>query len=184
MRAVCVTDVQDLVEPYPHTHCIEVAEFRKPEFKIKSEHRPTTAHFSHETKQESVTAVATAQYFSGGALSGADCHWSVTASRSQFRPPGLTDWAFGKASQGRGVGGGSRFFGGGWWGGFGYGYGYGYGGQSEPEPDFGAPKTFDSKTGSDGSHQLRIAYTVCECPARRWLATGKGLSSIFMHMCL
>jgi len=72
------------------THSFQVEEFRRPEFEVSAESRPSTSQIG-----SSSVLTASAAYFSGGPLANAKVNWSVTATPTSYSPPGWEGYTFG-----------------------------------------------------------------------------------------
>jgi hypothetical protein len=70
-------------------HTFKIQEFRRPEFEVSSTGSPGPHLLGGHAD-----VAATASYFSGGPLPGAETTWQVTASPGFFHPPGWTDYTF------------------------------------------------------------------------------------------
>jgi len=73
-----------------HGQALEVQEFRRPRFEVEASARIPEAVLG----DEAVIDVA-ARYYAGGALPGADVHYTASASAAVFRPAGLDRFSFG-----------------------------------------------------------------------------------------
>ncbi len=71
---------------------INVAEFRRPEFEVKVESEEPYYFIGDQG-----VVSAQASYYAGGPLPNAETHWSVSASPTNFTPPGRDDFYFGIA---------------------------------------------------------------------------------------
>jgi len=73
-----------------YNHRLPISEFRRPEFEVKVQ----AGSPSYFLDQQGVAEVS-ASYYAGGALPGAEVDWSVTASPTDYSPPGHDDFVFG-----------------------------------------------------------------------------------------
>jgi uncharacterized protein YfaS (alpha-2-macroglobulin family) len=73
-------------------HSITVQEFRRPEFEVSTEVTSPEPHML----QGSATVKASAVYYAGGSLAGAEVDWQVSATASAYTPPGRADFTFGR----------------------------------------------------------------------------------------
>ena len=73
-----------------HNHPFKVAEFRRPEFEVKTSVDPGPYVLGDHALVE-----VSAKYFSGGGLRGAKSLWTVTTAPGRYQPPGWEDWSFG-----------------------------------------------------------------------------------------
>lgn len=80
--------VQALTE---HYRTVNIAEFRRPEFEVK-----LAADKPEWLQGQSATVEATAAYYGGGPLGGAEVNWAVSGSPSSYSPPGHDDFQFGR----------------------------------------------------------------------------------------
>ncbi len=71
-------------------HPLRVAEFRRPEFEVSVEAEQAEVVLGGTGVFE-----ASASYFAGGALPGADVRWTVSGSPTNYSPPGWQDFTFG-----------------------------------------------------------------------------------------
>ena len=113
-------------------HTFQVQEFRKPEFKAAARYRPVTDHISSLETGGFAVVTAGAEYFAGGALTGASVRWTVSAAASAYAPPGWLGYAFQKRRA--------------WW---------------EAASGGATLGTWHYNTGStdgDGEHELKVAY--------------------------
>lgn len=67
-----------------------IEEFRRPEFEVSLAHAGLDAHLG-----ESFPVSATAAYYGGGALQGAEILWEVTGEPTHYAPPGWDRFTFG-----------------------------------------------------------------------------------------
>ncbi|HJU55233.1 MAG TPA: MG2 domain-containing protein, partial [Pyrinomonadaceae bacterium] len=72
-------------------HYIQVQEFRRPEFEVKSE----ATEGPHFVKGFAETTVS-ASYYAGGGLPNAEVNWRVTSQPTVFTPPNRQDFTFGE----------------------------------------------------------------------------------------
>ena len=70
---------------------IEVREFRRPEYEVSA--RASEGPFFAGGSAE---VTVTADYYAGGHLAGASATWRVTQRPGEFRPPGRSDFRFGR----------------------------------------------------------------------------------------
>ncbi|MEZ5411373.1 MAG: alpha-2-macroglobulin family protein [Acidimicrobiales bacterium] len=134
------------------THQFQIQEFRTPEFEVTA--RPESPGPYYTT--EPATVAADAAYYAGGPLPDADTTWTVTTTTTTYRPPGWQPFTFGIWQP--------------WWlvGGPGAGFGDGFGGARFGGPSCFPPgcppgseavvETFTGRTGTDGSHYLRLDF--------------------------
>ncbi|MEC8024854.1 MAG: MG2 domain-containing protein, partial [Myxococcota bacterium] len=73
-----------------HTHSLQVQEFRRPEFEVK-----TTSSTGPHLVGGNATVAATGSYFAGGPLSDAKVHWSIRSRLSSYTPPNCSEYTFG-----------------------------------------------------------------------------------------
>ena len=74
-----------------YSHAFQIQEFRRPEFEVSARNETTGPYFVGD---EAVVAVE-ATYFAGGPLPSAETNWSVTATPTDYTPPGWRDFSFG-----------------------------------------------------------------------------------------
>ncbi len=74
-----------------YSHAFQIQEFRPPEFEVSARNETTGPYFVGD---EAVVAVE-ATYFAGGPLPSAETNWSVTATPTDYTPPGWRDFSFG-----------------------------------------------------------------------------------------
>lgn len=74
-----------------HSHDFSIEEFRRPEFEVDADLEDPGPHFAGDR----VLATASANYYAGGALPGADTSWEVEATPGSFSPPGHEAFSFG-----------------------------------------------------------------------------------------
>ncbi len=74
-----------------HRHEFAIEEFRRPEFEVDAELDDAGPYFAGDTAR----ATATASYYAGGPLPGAETRWEVEASPGSYAPPGHDDFSFG-----------------------------------------------------------------------------------------
>lgn len=79
--------------PGTYVHGFQIEEFRRPEFEVAA-----TASQGPFLVGEAGDVTATAKYFAGGPLPGADVNWTVSASRTSYTPPNRDDYVFGSWS--------------------------------------------------------------------------------------
>jgi len=129
-----------------YQHAIQVQEFRRPEYEV-------TVAASEGPYLVSDAAVATvaATYYAGGALPGADVHWTVTARPGSFRPPNWDDFDFGYWTP--------------WW----YAWRRGY----MPEDSDTRVQEYDAATDAAGEHALRISFESVQ-PPRATVVTAEA----------
>jgi uncharacterized protein YfaS (alpha-2-macroglobulin family) len=73
-----------------YTHAFQVEEFRRPEFEVSAQARPSTSEIGSRS-----VLTASASYFSGGPLAHARVDWSVSSSPTHYSPPGWDGYTFG-----------------------------------------------------------------------------------------
>ncbi|MFM7321904.1 MAG: MG2 domain-containing protein, partial [Armatimonadota bacterium] len=134
---------------------VKVQEFRRPEFEVAARSETEGPHVVGGVPAEVSVKAA---YYAGGGLAGAATHWSVTARKARYSPPGHDGFTFGEwrpwwirdapefggdvvFARGRMAGGGHPF--------------------EEP----GEEKTFDGATDPSGVHRVRIDFDAVR-PAR------------------
>ena len=74
-----------------YSHPIQVEEFRRPEFEVAAHASSAPMVVGGEGD-----VIASAKYFAGGPLPGAQVTWYVTASQTTFTPPNRDDYTFGQ----------------------------------------------------------------------------------------
>lgn len=74
-----------------YAHPFEIAEFRRPDFEVKTEANSVAPHLVNEPLEFSLTAT----YLGGGALPQAPVDWEVSATTGQYSPPDWDDYTFG-----------------------------------------------------------------------------------------
>ena len=74
-----------------HYHSLRAEEFRRPEFESTLEPPPGP----HIAGGDAAVLTTKAQYLAGGALGGADVHWTATAHTASYAPPGWPEFEFG-----------------------------------------------------------------------------------------
>lgn len=72
------------VEGTYFSHRFSCQEFRTPEYSVKSD-VPPGPHIVNGT----TIVTTTANYYSGGGLSGADIHWNIQQQSANYSPPGF-----------------------------------------------------------------------------------------------
>ncbi|AWV89353.1 Ig-like domain-containing alpha-2-macroglobulin family protein [Bradymonas sediminis] len=72
-------------------HSFKIQEFRRPEFEV-SVSQSGEPHFIGSTSTLSVAA----NYYAGGALTGAPVAWNVSSQEGNYTPPGHSDFIFGR----------------------------------------------------------------------------------------
>ncbi len=72
-------------------HRFSIQEFRRPEFEVVVSPEPEVVHVGDTLKLR-----ATASYFSGGGLGGAEVDWNVAQEPVSYTPPGRDDFVFGR----------------------------------------------------------------------------------------
>lgn len=113
---------------YYHTHQFQIQEFRRPEFEVKAKNETEAPYFVKSNAMVSINA----SYYAGGGLANAEANWNVTATPTNYTPPGQGEFTFGKWVP--------------WW----RSYGTNYGQQST--------QTFKGKTDAAGKHLLKIDF--------------------------
>ena len=66
-------------------------EFRRPEFAVTANNETTGPYYLGDT----ATVAASAQYYAGGPLPGAQTDWTVSATPTDYRPPNWDEFVFG-----------------------------------------------------------------------------------------
>ncbi|MDH4075550.1 MAG: MG2 domain-containing protein, partial [Acidimicrobiia bacterium] len=135
------------------THQFQIQEFRTPEFEVTA--RPESPGPYYTT--DPATVAADAAYYAGGPLPDADTTWTVTTAQTTYRPPGWEPFTFGIWQPWWLVGGPEAGLGG-VFGGVRIGGGiscFPPGCPPGPEPEVA---TFTGRTGTDGSHYLRLDF--------------------------
>jgi hypothetical protein len=122
----------------PHAHAFEVQEFRRPEFEVTA----SASEGPHVAGGHAVVS-ATARYYAGGALPGAEVAWQVVSRPASFRPPNRDDFTFGTFVP--------------WW--------RPWPGEREPAES----QTLDARTDGAGVNRLRIDFGVPARPRPRQL---------------
>jgi alpha-2-macroglobulin len=113
-------------------HQIQVQEFRRPEFEVK-----TTPSEGPYFVGDSAHVEVSANYYAGGPLPNADVTWQVTSRPGTYSPPGWDDFTFGRWVP--------------WW--------YMWSEWSRGgEPVIEAGKTFTGTTDAAGLHRVRIGF--------------------------
>ena len=74
-----------------HSHRFAVQEFRRPEFEVVVVPEPGVVHVGETLKLR-----ATASYYAGGGLPGAEVDWNVLQEPVSYTPPGRDDFVFGR----------------------------------------------------------------------------------------
>ncbi len=72
-------------------HSFQVQEFRRPEFAVTANNETTGPYYLGDT----ATVVASAQYYAGGPLPGAQTDWAISAAPTDYRPPNWDEFVFG-----------------------------------------------------------------------------------------
>jgi uncharacterized protein YfaS (alpha-2-macroglobulin family) len=121
----------------------QVQEFRRPEFEVSASVETVGPH----VLGQSALATVSANYYAGGALPGAETHWTVTATAGSFSPPGWGEYSFGEWTP--------WWLQRSWWGDEG-------GGEVTPE---GGPWTLKGSTDATGKHHLDMHFAALK-PAR------------------
>ncbi len=73
-----------------HRHRFQIQEFRRPEYEVTLESSSGPHMVGESTRWEGL-----AEYYTGGALPGADSSWRFRESAATFRPPGWSHFSFG-----------------------------------------------------------------------------------------
>ncbi len=76
----------------------QVEEFRRPEFELSSNIIPQRDHVATRSGSH-VIASASATYFAGGPLTGANVQWNIKTQASPYRPPLWGEFSFGEPPQ-------------------------------------------------------------------------------------
>ncbi len=72
-------------------HSFQVQEFRRPEFEVTARNETVAPYYLGDT----ATLAASAQYYAGGPLPGAQTDWTINASPTSYSPPNWDDFVFG-----------------------------------------------------------------------------------------
>jgi hypothetical protein len=75
-----------------HAHRLQVQEFRRPEFEVKTQTETEGPFIVGGSADLSVSAT----YYAGGGLPNAPVNWSVMAMPTKFTPPNRSDYIFGE----------------------------------------------------------------------------------------
>jgi len=110
-------------------HIIQVQEFRRPEFEVK-----TTASEGPFFVGGGADLEVTASYYAGGGLPNADTTWQITSQPGHYSPPGWDDFTFGRWIP--------------WWGAW---------GMSSDGSE--TTETYTGQTDASGIHRLHIDFT-------------------------
>jgi uncharacterized protein YfaS (alpha-2-macroglobulin family) len=113
------------------SHSINVQEFRRPEFEVTTEVISEQPHLL----QGSATVKASAVYYAGGSLAGAEVDWQVSASGGSYTPPGRGDFTFGRWTPWWNMGP--------WW-------------RTPSNP--GSYQSFQGRADSEGEHSLELGF--------------------------
>ena len=114
------------------THGFKVQEFRRPEFEVQAQ-----ASEGPQFVAGGADVTASASYFAGGALAGADVTWRVSATPGSFVPPNRDDFTFGEWTP--------------WW-------------ETPFERSQPRVETFAGRTDPAGKHRLRIDFVAVDPP--------------------
>ena len=79
-----------------YTHEFKCEEFRRPEYDVSAKIETPGALVSSLAVSGTAVAAASAQYFAGGGLSGAQSRWKVVATKGSYTPPSWSEYTFGK----------------------------------------------------------------------------------------
>ena len=74
-----------------HAHTFQIQEFRRPEYEVSAKLEATGPFFVGDE----IPFSGTARYYTGEALGGLDATWSAHAKRTDFSPPGWSQFSFG-----------------------------------------------------------------------------------------
>ncbi|HEY5933856.1 MAG TPA: alpha-2-macroglobulin family protein, partial [Kofleriaceae bacterium] len=77
-----------------HTHPIAIEEFRTPAFAVNLEDDVTHAGATPVVLGESIEMLASARYYAGGGLGGANIEWDASLHATRFSPPGWDTYSF------------------------------------------------------------------------------------------
>lgn len=77
-----------------HTHPIAIEEFRTPAFAVELDDDVTHAGATPVVLGESIEMLASARYYAGGGLGGADIEWYASLATTRFSPPGWDTFSF------------------------------------------------------------------------------------------
>ncbi|MFA5565633.1 MAG: Ig-like domain-containing protein [Acidimicrobiia bacterium] len=79
------------IDNQTHSHSLQLAEFRRPDFEVKTELNSSAA----QLLQQPLDVNLSANYLGGGALAQAPIRWDVAYSTGQYSPPNWSDYSFG-----------------------------------------------------------------------------------------
>ena len=130
-----------------YIHGFQIQEFRRPEFEVK-----VTASEGPHFAGSGAELTAAANYYTGGALPGAEVDWSVVSRPSYFTPPNRSDFIFGKWIP--------------WW----------YWNASAHERD--NRKAFKGRTDESGKHRLRIDFDAINPPRPAVITASANLQDV------
>ena len=116
------------------THPLQVQEFRRPEFEVKTE----ASEGPHFVRGDATVSVS-ANYYAGGSLPNAEVTWQVTTAPGQYSPPGWDDFTFGRWIP--------------WWRYDNFGY-----------PVVERGETYTGRTDAMGVHRLRLDFLSVDPP--------------------
>jgi len=122
-------------------HSFQVQEFRRPEFEVTARNESTGPYF---LGGEAIVA-ASAQYYAGGPLPGADTIWTVSVNATTYTPPNWDEFIFGEWTP--------------WWwrGAYVDDYPGYYNDRSESEE-------YEARTDPTGQHYLKMTFIASEKP--------------------
>jgi uncharacterized protein YfaS (alpha-2-macroglobulin family) len=118
-------------------HTLTVEEFRRPEFEVTTSVVSEPPHLLQGT----ATVKASALYYAGGALAGAEVDWQVSATPSSYTPPGRGDYTFGRWTPWWDMGP--------WW---------------RKPYDPGSYKNFQGRADANGEHSLELGFVRMQPP--------------------
>ncbi len=145
-NAVLELNVGGSVRNHRRRHTFQVQEFRRPEFEVSAA-ASEAPHFVGG----SATVTASAKYYSGGPLPGAEVRWTVKASRATYSPPNWSDFTFGTWHP--------------WW-------------RPWPTKSRSSAQTFQGKTGPKGEHHLRIDLVSANPPQPMHVAAEASIMDV------
>lgn len=115
------------------SHNFQIQEFRRPEFEVTAKVETPAPHFV----KGNVTVGVEAKYYAGGALPDAATRWTVSATATNYTPPGRDEFVFGIWTP--------------WW-----ENPYARGVSGRWAPGYGNTQYFNGKTDSDGKHRIKV----------------------------
>jgi alpha-2-macroglobulin len=130
-----------------YIHRFQIQEFRRPEFEVKV----TASEGPHFAGSGAELTVA-ANYYTGGALPGAEVDWSVVSRPSYFTPPNRGDFIFGKWIP--------------WW------------DWDASAHERGNRKAFKGRTDESGKHRLQIDFDAINPPRPAVINASANLQDV------